>query len=682
MPRAARIGDRDENRHAPQTARTRREHLSSRFSAKGNFPTEPAGDGAWIVKNSWGSKDGDAGSLSHWGIDGTGYFYLSYYDMSVASLYSVTAADADPGTIIQQHDWVGVTESFLVSPMSTTEASAANVFTAEQDIPIERGISQDYSASIGYTLYMDVVVNEGESLCFADGGWFDASEFNDDPNMTEDGMVTYGNFAIKVFGTPAQLQDAGSLSIVHTNDIHGRYATAGADAAVNGFAAVSALAQDCGADLILDAGDTFHGSTFSTVNQGEAVAALMDAAGYDATTPGNHDWSYGSARLAQIDRDHDFAVLAANVEDEAAGAPLFEQGYLLREVALEDGEGNLTGESVTVGVFGVIDEDLRASIAPDNVEGVAFAESVKAANTAAERLRSEGAEVVVALTHNEGPLAFASATRGIGVVIAGHGHVRIDETVTGADLARTGADLAFENAGGIRGGIPAGDVTMGDILAVSPYGNALATYELTGSQIADTLERSLALSADCRDLPAKQMEAVQAGEDPMQYSWPDSSGSVLQVGGAVMEVDWSKPDGQRIRSITVGGAPLDPDRTYSVTMNSYVASATGLYPALEGARLLGEYGTCTEALIGLVGQADWEATAARLSGTVTYVTDGSSSNQGDGSGGSGHLAATGDTAAGVAALASLSALAALSALATFATFARAPRTRMDRTRKG
>lgn len=71
---------------------------------KGNFPTEPEGNGAWIVKNSWGSKDGDAGSLSHWGIDGTGYFYLSYYDMSVASLYSVTAADADPDTIIQQHD--------------------------------------------------------------------------------------------------------------------------------------------------------------------------------------------------------------------------------------------------------------------------------------------------------------------------------------------------------------------------------------------------------------------------------------------------------------------------------------------------------------------------------------------------------------------------------------------------
>lgn len=671
-------------------------------------------------------------------------------------------------------------------------------------LPIERGVSQDYSASIGYSLYMDVVVNEGESLCFADGGWFDASEFNDDPNMTEDGMVTYGNFAIKVFGTPTQLQDVGSLSIVHTNDIHGRYATAGADAAVNGFAAVAALAQDCGADLILDAGDTFHGSTFSTVNQGEAVAALMDAAGYDATTPGNHDWSYGSARLAQIDRDHDFAVLAANVQDENTGSPLFENEYLLREVALENENGDLTGESVTVGVFGVIDEDFYGSTAPDNVEGVAFANSVEAANDTAAELRKKGADVVIALTHNEDPQAFAEATSGIDAVIAGHEHVNTNETVTGADgrtvvvaeqassptadyfgsigllslemaeseqgdfvvaehdaqsfatadiarpheaidgltaqlesenaalleevvgrsgrayeyaassttapggwelvrtqdepighvvtgayLARTGADLAFENAGGIRGGIPAGDVTMGDILAVSPYDNALAIYELTGSQIADTIERSLALSADCRDVLAKQMEAAQAGEDPMQYSWPESSGSVLQVGGAVMEVDWSKPDGQRIRSITVDGTPLDPDRTYSVAMNSYVASATGLYPALEGTRLLGEYGTCTEALIGLIGQADWEATAARLSGTVAYATNGSSDSQGEGSAdenagatagnssdtgkihqrgntgsnGASRFAATGDATSNIIATASLSTLLALTACA-------------------
>ena len=57
----------------------------------------------------------------------------------------------------------------------------------------------------------------------------------------------------------------------------------------------------------------------------------------------------------------------------------------------------------------------------------------------------------------------------------------------GSYLAQTGADLAFENAGGIRGGIAAGDVTAGDLVSISPYGNTLATYELTGAEILTTI---------------------------------------------------------------------------------------------------------------------------------------------------------------------------------------------------
>ena len=347
-----------------------------------DFSTEAPGDGAWIVKNSWGSSGGEEGAQCDWGIDGSGYFYLSYYDMSV-STFEVVIADkladgAASGTIIQQHDLAGISEAFTNPILSTSKIPVANVFTAEQDmriesvtafadvantdldtaiyllgdeaqnpdegvqaalqsahlpcrgvytidleqpvpvhagqryavvqtlsaamqdpaagealdiwsIPIERGISREYSNAIGMPHHIDTVVNEGESLYFIDGEWADAAAFNDDPDMTGDGLITYGNFAIKVFGAPADLPDSGSISIVHTNDTHGRYATAGAGATVNGFAAVAALAQDSKADLVLDAGDTFHGTAFATVNKGEAIAKLMDAAGYDATTPGNHD---------------------------------------------------------------------------------------------------------------------------------------------------------------------------------------------------------------------------------------------------------------------------------------------------------------------------------------------------------------------------------------------------------
>lgn len=819
--------------------------------SRDNFSTKPAGDGAWIVKNSWGSEDGAPGPSSSWGVDGGGYFYLSYYDMSIMGFSIFTAEiEADPSDlVIQQHDLVCSDTLFTDSLISRDETSVANVFTAEQDmliksvtahagtadmdvdvevyllgedasmpddgvlvaeqseglddmgmyvldldepvpvqegqryavvqtlagsvdgengedvpvwgLPVERGVTRESAVEFGLPMYVDVVVNEGESYFEAGDQWVETSLLNDDPAINE-GYVTFGNVAIKVLGEPADLPDEGSLQLVHTNDIHGHYGVKGdGGTAVNAFGAVAALAEDAGADLILDAGDTFHGDSFATVNKGAAITQLMDAVGYDATTPGNHDWSYGAARLAELDAQSDVAALAANVVDSATGEELFETPYLLREVELTDAVGKPIGKSVTVGVFGVIDEGFYGSTAPNNVEGLAFEDSVATANETAAALREAGAEVVVALTHNEDPQAFASATKGVDAVVAGHEHIAINEIVTSADgrsvavveaasspsaayfgsigllalelgvsengaygvtahdaqafstqavarpneevdaltqelveknsaalgevvgtsgrayeyapstattpggweivrtqdmpighvvtgsyLAQTGADLAFENVGGIRGGIPAGDVTAGDILAVSPYGNTLATYELTGAQVLDAIERSLSISAECREVLAKQMAAAQAGEDPMQYEWPADSGSVLAVGGAVVQVDWGKPDGERVVSIEVGGAPLDADRVYTVALNSYLPGATDTYPTFAQAKLVHEHGTCEEALRAFISQDGWEQTMDRISGSVTYVTGDDSGDSGDGSGDAGDGDAGGDEGSG------------------------------------
>ena len=75
-------------------------------------------------------------------------------------------------------------------------------------------------------------------------------------------------------------------------------------------------------------------------------------------------------------------------------------------------------------------------------------------------------------------------------------HIRIGQTnlgnvITDAYLLATGADIAFENAGGIRASIAAGTVTYGDVINVSPYGNYVVTKKLTGAQIKEMLETSL-----------------------------------------------------------------------------------------------------------------------------------------------------------------------------------------------
>lgn len=594
----------------------------------------------------------------------------------------------------------------------------------------------------------------------------------------------------------------GNLTIMHTNDIHGRYKDENASI---GFATLKKMVDTLQPDFLLDAGDTFHGTTFATVSEGSYLARLMQAVGYDAMTPGNHDWSYGAAQLKTFESS--FNILAANVlNTNGQSGEYFSSPYLLEDVSLNliQADGSTLAENVRVGVFGVIDESFYSSTRPDNVEGLSFGTSVEKANAVAQQLREDGGcDVVIALTHHKNPEAFTEQTKGIDAVIAGHEHVTktgsvtnaagdsvpvveagyyfqqvgkldltlsydeaaesttssssesdetpwdvvgYDETIIdynqaktyGADesindlvgtleaeamedlgesigtstrdfpypettttapggwelvrtedtpighlvttsyLDRTGADLAFENAGGIRGGITKGQITLSDLLSISSYGNTVATYTLTGAQIREALEHSLETMYQCRAVLSKQMQAAAQGEDPMQYSWPDNSGSVIVCGGANMMIDWNKPEGQRIHSITIvsqGNEPLEADRTYTVAMNSYLPSATDEYPSFAQMKLVTEGDSCLEALQLLVTQNNWESKVDKRSGTIVYGSwpDDEDENEPISSSDSSDLpsdtdskpsalAQTGDTATGVLALGCLVTIASLAGI--------------------
>lgn len=98
---------------------------------------QPPADGAWIVKNSWGSKNGSPGNSMTWGIDGTGYFYLSYYDQTIETFvaYHMASSDAAYDRTLQ-HDIVGH-DSPLTHPLtSSAEIKVANRFTADEDMTV------------------------------------------------------------------------------------------------------------------------------------------------------------------------------------------------------------------------------------------------------------------------------------------------------------------------------------------------------------------------------------------------------------------------------------------------------------------------------------------------------------------------------------------------------------------
>lgn len=489
------------------------------------------------------------------------------------------------------------------------------------------------------------------------------------------------------------------IHIVHTNDIHGYYkSTSGGQI---GFDAVKTIADKENADLILDAGDTFHGQSFATVEEGKSIAELMDAVGYDAMTPGNHDWSYSADRLRELDRESSFTILASNVAD-TNGNRYFDNNFYIKNVTADD------GTKVRVGVFGVIDEDFYTSTSAKNVENVRFENSAETATAYANFLRDdENCDIILALTHNANPEKFISETSGIDAVIAGHQHILIDKYCTDSDgksvklveancffknvgvltltysnekgvtdavektyssadtqgmsdekiasdisaiekreqsvlsevigessreyaysweelrtseqeigrivttayLDFTGADVAMENAGGIRSGIPKGNVTYSDLISISPYGNVLVEKELTGQQIIDILEFSVDLMKKNNAVYDLQKQAIKDGEDPYQYSWPDNSGSVMQFSGLSAVYDYSKPYGSRVSDVKIGGKAIDTLKTYRVVSNNYAFDSSD-YGDVASLTTVKEYTTCEQILRNYIGKGDFEKAAA------------------------------------------------------------------------
>lgn len=200
----------------------------------------------------------------------------------------------------------------------------------------------------------------------------------------------------------------------------------------------------------------------------------------------------------------------------------------------------------------------------------------------------------------------------------------IGHVICGSYLDLTGADLAIENAGGIRGGIAAGDVTAGNVIAISPYGNTVETWTMTGEDFLTALEHSLQISDECNQSYELQQAYVAAGHTEQEaqdmYKWRDDSGSVLSFDGINVTIDWTQPEGKRIVSATLtkDGSTLDPAKTYTVATNNYIITNTTDFPTFANATKHTEWGTCESALRALIGQNGWESKMASLAGTISF----------------------------------------------------------------
>lgn len=480
-----------------------------------------------------------------------------------------------------------------------------------------------------------------------------------------------------------------SIKIVHTNDIHARVEEnegskiIGAEKLGNIIYNYTHSAENTpDIDLVLDSGDLFHGQPIATLDKGESMAKLINACGYDAMTAGNHDWSYGKDRLKELCEKAGMLMLTGNVINDSTAKGFFQDDTYVETASIN-------GRELKVGVFGVIDPQIKKSTTPSNVEGLTFTNSAEYANKAAAQLKAADCDIVIALTHTNKPAELAQKVSGVDLWLAGHEHIQINEEVTDAKgkttrvvesgyylqslslieisgtldengaaesinitvepknyddvssfeknqsissimeqiksaqseqltqkvgytpetlngtwedlrinqqnlgnvitdayLLETGADVAFENAGGIRASIDRGDVTYGDIIGVSPYGNYVVTKQVSGAQLKEIMETTFKIQSSCR----------AANDSGIYDAWPQSSGSYLQFGGMTVVYNSDAENGQRVKSILVQDKPLDETKMYTVATNNYV-EVSDTYPSLKNAEEIGQFRACDEILV-------------------------------------------------------------------------------------
>ncbi|MCD8017634.1 MAG: 5'-nucleotidase C-terminal domain-containing protein [Oscillospiraceae bacterium] len=225
----------------------------------------------------------------------------------------------------------------------------------------------------------------------------------------------------------------GTTVILHSNDVHG---------AITGYASIAALKADyeaAGAEVVLvDAGDYIQGSTYVSTSQGASAVELMNAAGYDIVTFGNHEFDYGYENLVNIMGEAEFDYISANILYNG------EQAF--------DGSTVYTTESgLKIGFFGLETPETATKAHPAKIQGVTFlAEEEMYAAAQAEIDSMSDCDLVIGIVHlgvdgesepNRSYDLWNNIT-GADFLIDGHSHTVMTAGDNGEPIQSTGTQFA------------------------------------------------------------------------------------------------------------------------------------------------------------------------------------------------------------------------------------------------
>ncbi|WP_319369836.1 5'-nucleotidase C-terminal domain-containing protein [uncultured Ilyobacter sp.] len=156
------------------------------------------------------------------------------------------------------------------------------------------------------------------------------------------------------------------------------------------------------------------------------------------------------------------------------------------------------------------------------------------------------------------------------------GETNLANMITEAMLWKTGADIALTNGGGIRASIPAGEITVGEIISVLPFGNYVVTKEIKGSEVIEAIEHGIS-------------------------DYPATKGAFPQIAGMRVKFDPSKAPGERVVEAAMnGGEKIISDAKYLVATNDFIAAGGDDYKMFKGKPEFGNFESLDEILIDYI----------------------------------------------------------------------------------
>jgi 5'-nucleotidase len=454
------------------------------------------------------------------------------------------------------------------------------------------------------------------------------------------------------------------IIIFHTNDIHGHIFPYDdkniSENKIGGFQYLSALLKEerktnPGRVLFLDGGDFAQGTIWSNLDYGISMVEMMNALKYDCSVVGNHEFDWGMDKLENMLKSSSFSVVSSNVVSKEDGNFIEDtKPYILKEI---DGVrvGIIGISSVDTGI---VNFEVRSSydfLSPEDI----LSEYIGLL----KKLHKVDLVILISHEGYEMDRELAMKVPGIDIIIGGHTNtvlkepvvigntiivqagnylvytgkleiefdrelkkiteyrgelIKLDNTVLKPDpeinillekyknkyeaiacevIGKTSVDLisykreesnignlvadiirtyghsqiGIINSGAIRENIPSGNITFEKIYSVFPFNDDIIAMDLTGKDILEIMSNNFT-----------------------------GKHGILQISGIKVKYDFSKPEGERLREITIDGKPLSPEGIYRVATIDYLLHGGNDFYTFKNAKNVENMGFFRESVVDFI----------------------------------------------------------------------------------